>query len=186
MLLGFAYFEAYIADVVDDFCKAICSKGVTADRFPEDLRAHITIAANLKNWVGIQDPSKQRAQINAGRKKGVFDLLNDQNRPVQIDAAALLAGVSYPKPANVRKLLSRLGIQDPIAQLVARGGHSIEQKLVSIHDVRTELAHTGTMPSWTLSDYENRIDGLEEFAKAVDKVLHRQVSSIASASSWIV
>lgn len=185
VLLGFAYFEAYVSDVVDDACKSLCSGGLNASKFPSDLRVHVAIAAHIRNWVDIQDPAKQRNQINANRSAGVFDILNDADTPMKIDVAALLSGVSYPKPKNVKRLLARLGIADPKAELIARGGHSIEQKLISIHDARAELAHTGAMPAWTIADYLDRLDGLEQFARAFDKVLHRHVSALVSSSRWI-
>lgn len=117
---------------------------------------------------------------------GGMDILNDTDVPMRIDVDALLSGVSYPKPANVRKLLARLGIENSIDKLRQRGGHAVEQKLTSIHDARAELAHTGNLPAWTHADYQVRLNGLEEYAKALDKVLHRHVASAVSSAQWIV
>jgi len=186
VLLGFAYFEAYIRDVVDDACKALCSSGIRADAIPINLRIHVSIVAHIKKLSEIRDPAKQMKQIEVMRSNGMLDILDDANVPVRIDVDALLSGVTYPKPDNIRRLLARIGVANPKAELISRGGHSIEQKLTSIHDVRAELAHTGVMPSWTTSDYEMRLGGLEEFAKTFDKILHRHVIGVVPSTNWVV
>lgn len=186
VLLAFAYFETYVSDVVDDACKALCSAGVRADTIPLNLRIHVSIGAYIKQLSEIRDPAKQMKRIEVMKADGTLDILDDTSVPVRIDVDALLSGVTYPKPVNIRRLLARIGIADPKAELISRGGHSIEQKLTSIHDVRAELAHTGVMPSWTTSDYEMRLDGLKEFAKAFDKILHHHVIAVVPSTKWIV
>lgn len=186
ILLGFAYFEAYVSDVVDGACRALCSCGVTASALPADLRVQVAIAAHIKQLSEIRDPVRQRNQIKEKKNNGVFDILNDTNIPSRIDAEALLSGVTYPKLDNIRRLLARMGIANPKAELISRGGHSIEQKLTSIHDVRAELAHTGVLPAWTPADYEMRLSGLEDFAKAFDKILHRHVIGIVPSNNWVI
>lgn len=185
ILLSFAYFESYVADVTNDVCKALCSPGLMAKSLAGDLRAHVSVSSKLNSWIGIQDPLKQRQQILAFKAADGFELLADEYSPTGIDVGSLLSGVGYPKPDNIRKLLSRFGVPDPLAALKGAGGHSVMQKLTSIHDARAELAHTGRLPAWTISDYKDRLTDIGHFARAVDYVLWRYVCSTVPSSRWI-
>jgi hypothetical protein len=185
LLLSFAYFEAYVADVTNDVCKALCSVGVSAASFARDLRAHVAVASRLRQWSDVQDPIRLRQQIWVHKDADGFVLLDDSAMPARIDVDLLLSGVGYPKPENIKKLLSRLGIGDPNAQLRRRGGHAVIQKLTSVHDARAELAHTGRMPGWTFADYDIRLLELRQFARAMDHVLWNYVVDVVPATAWI-
>jgi len=185
VLLSFAHFESYVGDVTNDVCKAFCSAALSSAQFPAALRAHVAVGSKLKGWGEIQDPTKQRAQILAHKANGGFEILNDLTVPLKIDVDSILVDVSYPKLKNVKKLLNRLGVDDPIASLIKSGGHSISQKLISIHDARAELAHTGQAPNWTKTDYQHRLQELLQFAAAMDRVLFTLVASTVKSTNWI-
>jgi hypothetical protein len=185
ILLSFAYFEAYFADITNDVAKALCSSKIQASALSQDLRVQIAVASQLDGWSEIQDPAKRRKQIWAHKASNGFLLLEDAHVPASLGVSNLLSGISYPKPDNVKKLLSRFGIGDPLKELKAKGGHAVMQKLTSIHDARAELAHTGRLPSWSPMDYQDRLREIVEFAKSMDRVLWTYVRSAVPATCWI-
>ena len=185
VLLSFAYFEAYVSDLVADVCSGFVNVALPAGGLPSAMRAHVAVCSRIASWAEIQDPAKQREHVWAHKTAGNFEILADSVVPARIDSSSLLSGISYPKPDNVRKLLARLGVDQPKKKLIERGGHAVEQKLTSIHDARAELAHTGRLPAWAPADYSVRLRELKEFAVAFDKVVHRHVVSIASSRGWI-
>jgi hypothetical protein len=182
ILLGFAHFESYVTDVVDDLCKALTSAGKSSAVFSDDLRAHVAVAFQVSAWSELQDPGKLRKQIWTHKLADGFALLNDAAVPTKISSSAVLARIRYPKPDNIKKLLTRLGFVDPVASL---GGPTVLQKLTSFHDVRAELAHTGKLPSWSQADYSQRLNEFGQFARAFDHLLWKYVVAIVPASRWI-
>lgn len=185
ILLSFAHFESYISDICADLCKALCSGAIPASKLNSALRAHVAVASCVPAWSDIQDPTKLRQQIVAYKGSGGFDLLIDDLVPTWIEPSTVLAGISYPKPKNIKRLLERLGVDEPLLALKAVGGIAVMQKLTSIHDARAELAHTGRLPGWTPADYELRVTDLGGFASALDRVIWKYMCACIPSKHWI-
>jgi hypothetical protein len=184
VLIAFAYFESYFREVVEDVFASLSAGGVSSSSLAEATRTQVAIGCRLDEWARTVDPAKQSKQIWTYRGVGGFDLLED-SLVVRADVAtALLAGITYPKLDNVRKLLARLGIDDPLARLRSTAKMQIDQYLVSFHDARVDLAHNGTPPGWSEADFEVKLSELMLFAKALDKVLYGWVGQASSYSHW--
>lgn len=185
VLLSFANFESYVSDVLNDMCKGFCAAKLNSAKLPAELRSQIAVTAKLSEWDDIEDPTKLQSRIWAHKTAGGFEVLNDNFVPANLDAGSIATRAAYPKLDNVIKLMRRVGIQKPRDVLRTVGGHTIEQKLTSIHDARAELAHTGKLPLWAAQDYIDRLDDLEYFARTLDRIFCRHFCRYASSLNWI-
>lgn len=185
ILLTFANFESYVNDALNDVCKGFCSAVIPASKLPPELRTQIAIIQKIKQWAEVKDPVKLHSQVWAQKEGGGFSMLDDNAIPSALDVDALVANTGYPKFDNIIKLMRRIGMADPKTALKKVGGYSIDQKLTSFHDARAELAHTGKLPIWSFQDYLDRLDDLEDFAKALDKCICSHFCRYAGMANWI-
>lgn len=184
VVLAFGHFEGYYREVIEDICSSLSDAGSTYAEMPVSFRTHAAVACRLEEWGSIQNPQSLSERIWAIRAGGGFDTLLDENRVSAGIASDLMSGITYPKLDNIRKMLARLGIADPLAKLRATARLPIDQYLTSFHDARVDLAHNGTPPGWAESDFENQLERLHSFARVLDRVLFQWFCQRAGMRSW--
>lgn len=170
VLLGFAAFEEYLKQGVEEIFASAQANAVAVQRLPSAVRAHVSIAAHLERW-GEMEPSRLLSQLEAERAAGKFASLVDGNSVSAAFSTHLLDRVKYPKPKNLKALFRRLGVNNVYGELDPIARANTSELLTSFHDARTALAHQGIPPGWTADDFVTKLDELMVVAKAVDRVL---------------
>jgi hypothetical protein len=184
VLLAFGYFEAFVRELIEDVFVSLSSSATHSERLGSTIRVHAGLVCQMHEWNKIQDPGALSAKIWDYRMNGGLSILEDGS-PIGADLAEkILAGITYPKLDNIRKLLSRLGIADPLRSLRSTAKQQIDQFLISFHDARVDLAHNGTPPGWAEADFILRLDELTKFAVVLDRVVYKWLCAVAGTRAW--
>lgn len=183
VLLGFAAFEEYVKQGVEEIFASAQANAVLVQRLPGTVRAHVSIAAHLQRWTEM-DSSRLLGQLEVERTTGAFAALVDGTAVSASFSTYLLDRVKYPKPNNLRALFKRLGIANVYGELDPIARANTSELLTSFHDARTALAHQGIPPGWTADDFVAKLDGLMVVAKALDRVLWNWTRQYVGAACW--
>lgn len=184
VLLAFSYFEVYFREVVEDIFSSLAAAGVRADVLTPRTRIHCAIDWKLAEWAEVQDPSKRCEAVWNYVSSGGVGSLHDVGVVERSFAERVLSGITYPKPDNIKKMLVRLGINNPVTCLRRKARMNIDQYLIGFHDARVDLAHNGNPPGWAEADYDQKIEDLLKFSKVLDRVLCQWFCERASISHW--
>jgi len=183
VLLGFAAFEDYVKQGVEEIFRLAQANSVEVRRLPSSVRSHVSISVHLKRW-GATEPDRLLDQIESERVRGGFIALEDSGLIASRFSTYLLDGVKYPKPQNLRTLFKRMGIPNVYARMDAISRTNTSNLLTSFHDVRASLAHQGMQPGWNADDIASKLDELMIVARCVDRVLWTWTCGHLGASCW--
>lgn len=170
VLLGFAAFEEYLKQGIEEIFASAQANGVSVQKLPGEVRAHVSIAAHLERWSDM-DNARLLAQLELERAAGRFAALIDGTSVSAAFSIFVLDRVKYPKPKNLKSLFKRLGVANVYGELDPIAKANTSDLLTSFHDARTALAHQGIPPGWTADDFVAKLEELTVVAKAVDRVL---------------
>lgn len=97
----------------------------------------------------------------------------------------IYAKLKYPSEDNLKKLFHRLGVENVFARLSAQLKQDAIALLQSLGSLRTQLAHTGTVPGVSCKDVRDRLLDAERFVGAIDRLMFKITASNAGLPIWI-
>lgn len=183
VLLGFAAFEEYVKQGVEEIFVSAQSNAVPVQKLPSAARAYVSVGAHVERW-GEMDPWRLLSQVEVERTTGKFGALVDGTPIVATFSGLLLHRVKYPKPDNLKSLFKRLGVANVFGEMDAIARTNTSDLLTSFHDARVALAHQGIPLGWTSDDFVVKLDELTVVAKAVDRVLWSWTRRHLGAACW--
>lgn len=189
IFLAHAEFENYFVEALDGLAQTYSQVAVDASGLPASLRAHLIVTKLALNATAEKIVTKCGEQ----------DILHSVDRWFATTESTLLTGASplcqftggdvygdytYPSIKNIERILRRIGVGDPRGMLNRQLRRDVVALLESIAGLRTQLAHSATMPGISLHDVIQRIDELQTFIEALDRVLYVQLSLSVSDADW--
>lgn len=89
----------------------------------------------------------------------------------------------YPSPKNIRKIYSRIGVDNIFGLLSQKMQTDAELRLQSFNDIRTAIAH-GFPPGLTIEDVKRSLDDITMFIGALDRLNHSHFSKYFGGGVW--
>lgn len=189
IFLAHAEIENYFVDLISGVATLYSLELQNACGLPSKLRAHLvhkklgldqfaarkfSAAAEEDNLNSIEKWFIAPAHVYLGGALPLSAITGDD----------IVGSNSYPSKANIEKVLRRIGIGDPRGALNRQGARDVVGLLESVGSLRTQLAHSATLPGIGVMDVVSRIDGLKVFCHAFDKVLYAHLTSAVPEPSW--
>ena len=187
IILASAKIEAYLQDVIETYFQQLNTAGIKTDDLPSVLRVfmfHEGAVANYKKFIVSNDEEKF-LQLMTGLigSNSLLFMVNDTNAP-QIMAGKILSQTKYPSPRNLVRLFRRLGIKNILQEINKSSKSDLKAKLQSFHDIRTEIAHIGTLVGKNDKDVKNILAEIKLVVSHIDRVFFRFVCKITPSSCW--
>jgi hypothetical protein len=189
IFLAHAEIENYLADILSGFATALANSTLKGSSFPGHLQAHFFLtSSNAKAIFGnfMSSGSEKdflQAFTNALKgKAGRF--VNDRATIPPLFGNEIYDPLKYPSKDNLKKLFFRLGIKDVFNTLSSILKQDSLSLLTSLGDLRTQLAHTGTLPGVSAIDVRNRIDDTNKLISALDRTMYQLTAAHFGQASW--
>ncbi|MEH6692773.1 MAG: HEPN domain-containing protein [Pseudorhizobium pelagicum] len=103
--------------------------------------------------------------------------------PTGFDGGVVFAERKYPSAKNIKVMFSRIGIDNIFDQISSRIKADAEYRLESFNSIRTALAHANP-PQLTYLDVKRNIKNVQELVAAIDRILHKALSSTIGTTVW--
>ncbi|MGF6663310.1 hypothetical protein QF000_004978 [Paraburkholderia atlantica] len=189
IFLAHAEIENFIADVVAGFSQGVLAKAPKGSSLPGNLRSHLFLTkANalqiFGNYLVGSSEKELLKSFTSAINGSAGDLLNDQKHITNINGKEIYGTLKYPSEDNLKKLFFRLGVNDLFQQLSAHLKQDAVALLKSLGSLRTQLAHTGTLPGISCKDVRKKLDDAERFVSALDRLMFRITSANLGATIW--
>lgn len=189
IFLAHAELENYIEDSFSSISNGVVATYMAGSPIPKDLRAHLFLTkSNLKDAFGkFLGGSAEKDLIKAVRialDGESAKLLTPPATVPFVSGKDIYGTIKYPSEGNLKKLFSRLGINGVFGELSKHLKQDSEALLESISSLRTQLAHTGTLPGVSPKDVRKKIDDTARFVGAMDRVLYSFLCGAYSERHW--
>lgn len=173
-VFAFAQLEVYVKSFVEDSVSAVKAASPTFNKWPDLMMAYLLhkneeLGAGYRKY-GINEDEAAILQKVAETARKVAEWGNGTYPFKAIDASDYLDRKKYPSPKNLPQLFRRLGVKQIWAVVSAKGKMNSELVLISLNDLRTDIAHEGKVPTgFGLSDFKDRIRQMRAFVAALDR-----------------
>jgi hypothetical protein len=189
IFLAHAELENYIADLFESFAMAACVRVSKGSALPELLRSHLFIEkANLKSIIGsfIAGKSEERLlrSFAYALKNSPGSIINDGVPLTAFVGKDIYTTQKYPSLDNLRKVFLRIGVSNVFDRASAHLHQDAAALLESLGSLRTQLAHTGTLPGISPRDVRDRLKDTERFVGAIDRVMFKETSANLGPATW--
>lgn len=189
IFLAFAEIENYVADSFSAFSNCIRANVTKGSDLPGNLQSHLFLqksnaTAIFGNFI-VSNSEKDlfRSFSNAlGSYAGTY--VND-SLPIQaFTGKDLYTTIKYPSEKNLEKLFLRIGVDKVFTAFDIILKENSKVLLESISSLRTQLAHTGTLPGISGKDIRLKLEAAERFVGAMDRVMYQVTVSKFKAPQW--
>lgn len=189
IFLAHAELENFIADIFSAFAigaQAIATKG---SMLPEELRSHLFLSksnahAVFGNYVVGKSEKELLKSFMIALNGPTGTIVNDSAQLVPFTGPDIYTTLKYPSRDNLKKLFYRIGIDNVFDKLSAQLKQDSNALLESLGSLRSQLAHTSTLPGISCTDVHDRILDTERFAGAIDRLMYTTMSSNFGSSIW--
>jgi len=190
IFLAHAGLENFIADIFSDFATGAKSIATKGSLLPGELQAHLFLSkANAQNTFGKYVASNSEKELiksfMAALKGPAGTIVNDSVTIANFTGQDIYTQLKYPSKENLKKLFYRVGVSNIFDKLNALLKQDSIALLESLGSLRTQLAHTGTLPGISCNDVRDRIRDTERFAGAIDRLMFTTVSSNFGSPIWL-
>lgn len=189
VFLAFAEIENYIADVFSAFSNCIHANVTKGSELPGNLRAHLFLQkssapAIFGNFMVSNSEKDLFKSLSSALHGFAGTYVNDSVSIKAFSGKDLYTVIKYPSEKNLEKLFFRIGIDRVFMVLSAILNEDAKALLESISSLRTQLAHTGTLPGISGVDVRSLLVSTERFVGAMDRVIYRVTTLHFSALQW--
>ncbi|SAL14163.1 hypothetical protein AWB70_00507 [Caballeronia cordobensis] len=189
IFLAHAEIENFIEDIVAGFAQGIKAKALKGSSLPGNLRSHLFLTkANaiqiFGNYLAASSEKDLLKNFTTAMQGSAGDIMTDQKVVTHITGKDIYGSLKYPSEDNLKKLFFRLGINDLFQQLSAHLKQDAVALLKSLGSLRTQLAHTGTLPGISCKDVREKLDDAERFVSALDRLMYRITIENLGAAIW--
>lgn len=190
IFLAHAELENFIADIFSDFATGIRAMATKGSQLPGELQSHLFLSkANAQAVFGKYVASKSEKEMLksfvAALRGHAGTIVNDSVSLAPFTGKDIYANQKYPSEDNLRRIFYRIGIDKVFDKLSAYLKQDSAALLESLGSLRTQLAHTGTLPGVSCKDVRERIRDTERFVGAIDRLMYKSMSSNFGSSAWV-
>jgi len=189
IFLAHAELENFVADIFSAFAIGAQSVAKKGSLLPKELRSHLFLSkANTQIIFGkylTGGPEKDVIRSFISVLNGpVRSIVDDSTELLPFNGSDIFSKQKYPSKDNLKKLFFRIGIDNVFDKLSAYLKQDSIALLESLSSLRTQLAHTGTLPGISSEDVKNRIVETERFVGAMDRLIYSAVSTNFGYVTW--
>lgn len=189
-IVAYSQLEVYIGSLVEGSLDVFNSSSPAFTKWPDLMLAYIlhkseNLAADYRRFGVQEDEGAILEKVAQAARKIVSWSAGEAGFTVAY-AADFLDKKKYPSPKNLPQLFRRLGVVTiwPVVDKVGR----MDGKLIltSLNDLRTEIAHEGTVPpGFSFGDFRERLKQMGRFVAALDRgVAKHFCSGIITRADW--
>lgn len=189
ILLAHAQFENYFSDIVSTFATCLQKSAQNCDPLPAETRAHLFLSqSNAIQLVSAYQAGGGELDLLkrfVAAATGPIGSYIDGRKPLRSFSGHHLVGDrKYPSIDNLEKVFSRLGVQKIFHVLNAKAKFDCKSRLESLASLRTQLAHTASIPGVSSKDIKNRLIDVRDVARTIDRVLYSRACSVGGDAVW--
>ena len=195
ILVAFASLESYFDDLFDRIAKGLGAIHGTpqAQLLDAPLKAVLlTCVPQLEDahrrLLGMNDSADYLKFMERSAASPLLAFIGGGAGPAfSLQGSQLHQNKKYPSPDNVRRIMTRIGASTFFSQLDQRFHFQSENWLQALNDIRTEVAHQGTLPQQvgTVADVHAYLGRVYLFAKRTDRIVYDHVrKSAALGDAW--
>lgn len=189
IFLAHAEIENYVADILSAFSLAVVSLSPKGSKLPPHLQAHLFIEksnarVHFGNFLAASSERDLLRHLSQSMRGPAGTYLNDAVAAQSFTGADVFTKIKYPSEDNLKKLFFRLGIDNLFGKLSGILKQDSSALLQSVSSLRTQLAHTGTLPGISCKDVRDKLKDTDKFVGALDRVMYEVTSSNFGATLW--
>jgi len=189
IFLAHAELENYVSDLFSGYASAACARAKQGSALPEFLRSHLFIEkANLRVVVGNFITGKSELDVLKALawslKNTAGPIVNDAIPLTPFNGKDILTLHKYPSHDNLRKVFFRIGVTNIFDRASRHLRQDASALLQSLGSLRTQLAHTGTLPGVSPKDIKERLKETERFVGAIDRVMFKETAGAFGSAVW--
>lgn len=189
IFLAHATLENYISDIFSGFANGLQSSPVKGSEIPENLQAHLFLHRIDKTKIygtaiGTHSEVESLTSITKSLRTHAGTVVDNSKTIFRFTGKDIFTNHKYPSVDNIKKVFHRIGEPKIFTKLdIVLKGNS-QSLLESLGSLRTQLAHTGQIPGVSPSDVIKRIEDVEQFISAIDRVMYKLVTSFTDQKTW--
>lgn len=190
IFLAHAEIENFISDLFSAFSSAAQENRTNGSSLPEELQSHLFLTkSNAKViFAKYMAGNSEKDLIKAFSKvlRGMPGTIINDGTPsmMPFTGSDIYTSLKYPSADNLRRLFFRVGVDDIFTALNAQLKEDSAALLGSLGSLRTQLAHTGTLPGISCGDVRERLGAIERFVGALDRQMFKVTSSAFGTAVW--
>ena len=189
IFLAHAELENYVSDLFAGYASAACAKATNGSALPALLRSHLFLEkANLRTIIGSFITGKSELDIlkalASSLRHSAGSIVNDAVPLSPFVGRDILTLQKYPSQDNLRKVFSRIGVMNIFDRASRHLRQDASALLESLGSLRTQLAHTGTLPGVSPRDIKERLKETERFVGAIDRVMFKETAGVFGSATW--
>lgn len=178
--------EEYIRSVFEDWAfKIRTAHGANSAVIPVRTRVAVAksrLTQHFSTFAYTSDEGKFLKKIE--RENDLWPFLHGTSQvPQNFDGTVVFHDRKYPSPKNIKVMFSRIGVDNVFDLISQRIQADAEYRLESFNSIRTALAHSNP-PQLTYLDVKRNVQTVQELVAAIDRILHKALSSSVGASIW--
>lgn len=173
-VLAYSHLELYIKSFIEDSLDALNAAAPTINKMPDLMVAYILhrgqdLGASYRKF-SLDENEGALLEKVAAVARSVESWTNGNSNITPASASEFLDKRKYPSPRNMPALFKRLGVKQIWAVIGKAGKMNGELILTSLNDLRTGIAHEGTVPpGFGIRDFKNRLEQMRRFVAALDR-----------------
>jgi hypothetical protein len=189
-VLAYSQLEVYLRSVVEDAFVVLKHENPNVDKWPDLMLGYFlhkssNVAAKYKKFASDED---ERAVVHhlAQTARQLISWGKGAATPPIGGGAAFLEKRTYPSPKNVPVLFSRIGVPDIWAEVGRIAKFNGALVLQSLNDIRTEVAHDGTVPvAFGFPEFRQALQHMERLVRAFDRAISSHFCScVVKRTQW--
>lgn len=189
IFLAHATLENYVSDIFSGFANGLQSSPIKGSQLPENLQAHLFLNRIDKTRIygaaiGTHSEVDSLTSIAKSLKSNAGTVVDNSTTIFRFTGKDIFTTHKYPSVDNVKKIFQRIGEPKIFTKLDILLKGSSQSLLESLGSLRTQLAHTGQIPGVSPSDVIKRIEDVELFISAVDRVMYKLLIAFTDQETW--
>lgn len=189
VFLAFAEIENYVGDVFSSFSNCIRANVTKGSKLPGNVRPHLFLQksnapAIFGNFITSNSEKDLFRSFSSALSSHAGSYIDDAVEIKAFSGKDLYTTIKYPSEKNLEKLFFRIGVDKIFMVLSKILREDAKALLESISSLRTQLAHTGTLPGISAKDVKARLASAERFVGAMDRVMYQVTTSHYKAAEW--
>lgn len=189
IFLAHATLENYVSDIFSGFANGLQSSPIKGSQLPENLQAHLFLNRIDKTKVygaaiGTHSEVDSLTSIAKSLKNNAGTVVDNSATIFRFTGKDIFTTYKYPSVDNIKKIFHRVGEPKIFTKLDILLKGSSQGLLESLGSLRNQLAHTGQIPGVSPSDVIKRIEDVELFISAVDRVMYKILITFADQKTW--
>lgn len=189
IFIAHAELENYFADLFDTYANCIQKSVNNCAGLHVSLRAHLFLTRTntiqlVATFLSNRDERVLNQKFGAASLNSAGTYVDGSRSLHQFGGSHIVLDQKYPSLKNIASVFSRIGVDNVFDKLNAKVGGDCRSLLSSLGELRTQLAHTGSIPGVSEKDIRTRIADVIRVTRAMDRIVYSEVCSFGSDNIW--